>query len=70
MSFVIVSVKTEFDALNKKGDLYYYPIPFIVYGSMSTLSAALFAACIKETQGKKLPGLFFTFSISKFLNPK
>ena len=39
----------------KKGDLYWFPIPFIVYGSFSTLSAVTFVVFMPETKDKKLP---------------
>lgn len=47
------------------GDMYWYPIPFIIYGVFSSISAVLFFFFMPETKGKKLPD-----TIEEFLEKK
>ncbi|RNA15634.1 Organic cation transporter [Brachionus plicatilis] len=37
------------------GEIYWSPLPFIIYGGFSLLSAILFAIFVPETQNRKLP---------------
>ena len=38
-----------------QGELYWFPLPFILYGAFSTISAITFILFISETKNKKLP---------------
>ena len=39
----------------KKGEIYWYPIPYLIYGSCSIISAITFSLFMSETKNKKLP---------------
>ena len=39
----------------KKGEVYWYPLPFMIFGTFSSVSALFFIVLIPETKNKKLP---------------
>lgn len=38
-----------------KGELYWYPMPFVIFGAFSAVSAVLFIIVMPETRNRKLP---------------
>ncbi len=53
--FFIIRESKFINILNSKGELYYQPLPFMIYGACATLAAVLTFFFVPETNNCQLP---------------